>query len=214
MTADMLIEEGKKLIRPCRFLSAQRNGPIAAIWHERNDKEIEETGYRCWITVDARFIPGLPKPIPGFVSLFTNEEDCRSGRIEVVERPMRPGIQLFATEEHILPPLEAVFVYGSDAVGQWLTENDWPRNERYNDNFRNKEVTEAYQREWMENYPLYRQENELYAMLGGWHFPCADDDWYDLLYHQLLILTVHDSEPWVEGWRTNAGEFKVIQRIT
>ncbi len=213
MTADMLIEEGRRLIRPCRFLRPQRNGLVAAIWHARDEEEIDETGYRCWITVDSRFISGLPESVKGFISLFTNETDCVGGRIEICAEPTRPGIPLFATDEQVLPPLEVVFVRGSEEVGRWLADNQWPRNERYNDNFGDCQVTERYLGEWMNVYPLYLQDGP-FAVLGGWHFPNADDDWYDLLDQHLLVLTLHDSEPWVEGWCTTSGEFNVIQRIT
>ncbi len=40
------------------------------------------------------------------------------------------------------------------------------------------------------------------------------DDWHDLLDEKLILLTVRDSEPWVEAWLTGTGQFKVIQRIT
>jgi hypothetical protein len=42
----------------------------------------------------------------------------------------------------------------------------------------------------------------------------ADDDWHDLLDERLMVFTIRDSEPWVEAWRTRAGQFSVIQRIT
>jgi hypothetical protein len=31
---------------------------------------------------------------------------------------------------------------------------------------------------------------------------------------RLLVFTIRDSDPWVEAWRTRAGQFRVIQRIT
>ena len=51
-------------------------------------------------------------------------------------------------------------------------------------------------------------------LLGGWHFPMADDDWHELIDEQLIAFTIRDSEPWVEAWRMRAGQFRVIQRIT
>jgi hypothetical protein len=140
---------------------------VAAIWHERDHDEICRTGYRCWITVDAQFVPGLTKSVAGFLSVFTDERNCQGGRIELHPvLPKRAGIQLRASEESVLPPVEAVFVRGSDAVGEWLAANDWPRGERYNDNFPDRAVVEKYQREWLKEYPLYRHDNT-YAALGG-----------------------------------------------
>ena len=72
MTSDQLIAEGRKLQRPCVFLRPEGAGPVAAIWHEPDDEEIDATDHRCWITVDARQIPDLPPSVTGYVSLFTN----------------------------------------------------------------------------------------------------------------------------------------------
>jgi hypothetical protein len=214
MTPEILIAEGRRIARPCVFLRPEGSGPVAAIWHGRDAEEIDETRYRCWITIDTRFVPAVPDEVWGFLSVFTDVETCEGGRIEIHEsRPDRFGIELHATAESVLPPIEAVFVHGSSAIGEWLAANDWPRDERFNDNFPDRAVVEAYDRQWMKEYPLYRQD-EPYAVLGGWHFPCADDDWYQLMDEQLLVLTVHDSEPWVEAWRLRSGQFKVVQRIT
>jgi len=214
MTPEMLIAEGRRLARPSVFLRPGGNGPVAAIWHERDEDEIERTGHRCWITIDGQYVPGLPKAVAGFLSIFTDERECQGGRVEVHPvRPKRPGIDLHASVESVLPPIEAVFARGSSAVGEWLVVNDWPRDERYNDNFPESAVVKEYEREWFKGYPLYRQD-DTYAVLGGWHWPCADDDWYQLMDSQLLVLTIHDSEPWVEAWRLGSGQLKVIQRIT
>ena len=214
MTSEELIKEGRALERPCAFLRPHGTGPVAAIWHERDDEEIESTGFHCWLTVDARQIPGLPERIPGYVSVLTDEERCQGGRVEIVESwPGRPGTELFARSESVLPPIDAVFAHGSEAVQQWLASNNWPRNERYNNNFSDKAVVAPYERVWFREYPLYR-EDEIYAVLGGWHWPGPDDDWHELVDDQLMVLTVRDSEPWVEAWHTRKGQFKVIQRIT
>ncbi len=214
MTPDILISEGQRLSRRCIVLGPSGNGPVAAIWHEPDEDEIEATGYRCWITVDARFVPGLPKSVAGFLSVFTDERKCQGGRVEQHSiLPKRPGIELHASEESILPPIEAVFVRGSETVGEWLASNNWPLNERYNKNFPDSAIVEKYEREWFKQYPLYRQD-DAYAVLGGWHWPGPDDDWYELIDELLMVLTVHESKPWVEAWHLRNGEFKVIQRIT
>ena len=214
MTPELLISEGERLMRPCIILRPNGDGPIVAIWHDPDKEEIEVTGYRCWITVDTRFVPGLPATINGFLSVFTNERKCQGGRIELgSERPERPGIALRAVRESVLPPIEAIFMQGSDAVEKWLAANEWPRDERYNHNFPDGAIVEQYEQEWHRQYPLYRQDG-IYAVLGGWHCPWADDDWYELMDEQLMVFTLHDSEPWIEAWRMRDGQFKVIQRIT
>lgn len=213
MTPEMLIDEGRRLAKPCVFLRPRGNGPAAALWHRRDQNEVERTGYRCWITVNTISVPGLFSEL-GYLRVFSDAVDFKSGRVELSSTlPTRAGIDLFASAESVLPPIEAVFADGSDAVGEWLAFNGWPREERYNDNFPDSDVVSEYEREWLKEYPITR-EDPPYAVLGGWHFPCADHDWFQLKNEQLVVLTVQDSEPLVETWRLRSGEFKVIQRIT
>jgi hypothetical protein len=110
MTPEQLIEEGRKLQRPCTFLRPTGAGPVAAIWYERDDDRIEATGERCWLTVDSHHIPNLPAEVSGFVSVFTNEHACEGGRVEIASSwPDRVGTELYAHTESVLPPLDAVF---------------------------------------------------------------------------------------------------------
>src|SRR5262245_61158731 len=115
MNIDTLMSEGRRLGRPCVMLRAGGKGPVAGIWHQPDSKEIDKTGHRCWITVDAQFLPGLSKTIKGFLSVFTDEIKCQGGQVEVNSAPPeRLGIELHAYEESVLPPIDAVFVRGSD----------------------------------------------------------------------------------------------------
>ena len=214
MTAEQLIAEGRKLQRPCFFLRPEVSGEVAAIWHERDEDEIESTGHHCWLTVDSRFIPGLPSSVNDYISIFTNENDCQSGKVEVaVTKPKRSGVKLYADPASVLPPIEVVLARGSEAVGDWLKVNNWPRDCRYDDFFSDHAIVSVYRKIWFEEYPLY-SNSDIYAMLGGWHWTGPDNDWYDLIDENLMVLTIRDSEPWVEAWRIKSGEFKVIQRIT
>lgn len=220
MTPKALIAEGRRLARPCVllrrrgfFLRRGGSGP-AAIWHDRDDAEIRETGFRRWITIDARYVPGLAPDVAGFLCIYTDEEACEGGRIEIhATWPDKPGKPLYATEAAVLPPLEAVLVHGSDAVGEWLAANDWPRDKPLNGKFRDQAIVKSYERQWAKEYPLFRQDGT-YAVLGGWHWPSHYGDWYQLMDEQLMMFTVADSEPWVEAWRLRSGLFQVIRRIS
>lgn len=214
MTTEQLIEEGRKLQRPCLFLRENGTGPVVAVWHERDEDEIESTGHHCWLTVDARHVPGVASRITGYISIFSNEEECEGGRVEVSPSwTKRPGTKLYAQVASVLPPIDAVFTRGSEAVGDWIRRCGWERTERYNSNFKEREIVREYLQTWQQEFPLYF-DSDIYAVLGGWHWPGADDDWHDLIDEQLMVLTIRDSEPWVEAWRTRSGQFKVIQRIT
>lgn len=212
MTAEQLIEEGRRLQRPCVFLRPEGTEPVAGIWHEHDADD--STGHHRWLTVDSGHVPGLPSSVMGYLSVFTDDKKCQDGRVEVSPSwPNRGGTKLYAHPASVLPPIDAVFARGSEAVGEWIRSHGWKRTDRYNDNFKDAAIVREYERVWQREFPIYLQ-SDIYAVLGGWHWPCADDDWHDLIDEQLMVLTIRDSEPWVEAWRTGTGQFKVIQRVT
>jgi hypothetical protein len=214
VTPEQLIAEGRKLQRPSTFLRSQGSGPGAAVWYERDAKEIESTGYRCWLTIDSAQIPGFVVGPASQFSVFTDEKKCVGGRVEwSASSPIREGTKLYAQQASVLPPIDAVFARGSDAVGDWIRSLGWHREWRYNDNFKGADVVREYEKIWTGEFPLYR-ESDIFAVLGGWHWPGADDDWHDLIDDHLMVLTIRDSEPWVEAWRTKDGRYRIIQRIT
>lgn len=214
MTAEQLIQEGRRLAKPSIFLRPGPSGPVAAIWHEYDEDEVESTGCQRWLTVDSRHVPGLPQSVSGFISIFTDEKKCEGGGVEISQTwPERPGTPLYAHPASILPPLDAVFVKGSSSVGEWLKANSWEREWGYNGNFADKEVARAYRDLFTSEHPIY-SESDVFAILGGWHFPFSDRDWHQLVDEQLMLMTIRGYEPWVEAWRKRSGQFKVIQRIT
>jgi hypothetical protein len=214
MTSDELIAEGRRLERPCFFLRPKGTGQIAGVWYERERGRVVTTRARCWLTVDAQIIPDLPPSIDGFISIFTGEEGGLGGRVEITQSfPERAGVPLYAHAASVLPPIDAVFARGSEAVQAWLRSHGWDPGDSYNDNFGDRTIAEPYQRIWFREFPIYLK-SDIYAVLGGWHFSWPEGDWHDLIDERLMIFTIRASEPWIEVWQTRTGEFSVIQRIT
>lgn len=216
MTLEQLIQEGRKLQRPCVFLRPEGEGPPAAIWHEReeNEDEIDSTGHRRWLTIDTRHVPNLLPTASGCMSILTDEETFQSGRVEAApDLDSMHGTALYAHLASVLPPLEALFARPSDAVQEWILSHGWEPGWGYENNFKGSNLADDYQRLWQQEHPMY-SDSDIYAVLGGWHFPMPDGDWKDLIDEHLLVFTLRDSEPWVEAWRTRAGDYKVIQRTT
>jgi hypothetical protein len=212
MTPEQLIAEGRKLERPCKYLLPHGTGPVAAVWYERDEEEIEATGNRCWITVDARQIPSLSPSVTGFITVLTKERSVETGWAEVTPSwPERVGTPLYAHPASLLPPLAAVFARGSDAIDVWLAARGRKRTDRFLD-CQEDAATTGYQEVWNRETPYFAED--MYAVLGGWHMPWPEDDWKDLLDDQLLVWTLRDPEPWVEVWHTRTGQFQVMQRIT
>lgn len=210
MTPEELISEGRKLQRPCSFLRPVVNGPPAAIWYEAREDQPDRYPR---LTVDARHIPGLLEPIIGYLTILV-DADSDGGRVDVSPSwPTQTGIALYAHPAQVLPPIDAVFMHGSDAVGKWLTTNKWERDWAHNDNFFDSAVADAYIRVWQQEFPLYLS-SDIFAMVGGWHFPWPDGDWHKLINDHLLVTTFLESEPWIEAWKDAQGAFRVFQRVT
>lgn len=211
MTVEELVAEGERLKRPCVLLKTEGAGEPIGWWHHKPGNLASDRD--PWITFDVQAVPGSERPNrTRYLTLLTSVEKP-DGVLQPVDIPPE-GLPLFGQPIEVIAPIEAVFAFGNERVQAWLAANDWPRTERYNSNFRDSALVESYQRQWFETYPIYCNNPNAYAALGGWHFPHAEDDWYELAEERLLILTVQDAEPWVEGWQRQDGQLGVIQRIT
>ncbi len=58
MSAEALIEEGRRLQRKCVFLKSDGDGEAAAVWHHPFPRVPSDAGFAPWLTVDTRSIPG------------------------------------------------------------------------------------------------------------------------------------------------------------
>jgi hypothetical protein len=214
VTGDYLINEGHRLARPCVYLRTE-GADYAAIWGGPGVVPAREGPFFHWLTIDRRYLPGGFTPGPGCLSVYTNEEDFQTGLVPEDLAMSLPssseGTKLYAHPGLSLPPVDAIFRFGSPEVGRWLRENDWEPDWEYNENFRDQGPIDEYHEEYRKQSPLYR--DDAYAVLGGWHLPWPEGDWVELIKSQLIAWTFKDSEPWVEVWRTD-GLYRVIQRIT
>jgi len=211
MTVEELIDDGRRIQRRTILLTPDGSGDAAALWYGHDYEEEPADGHRCWLSVDARFIPS--SDARGWLSIFTDDESCQGGRVDVSSAPLKTaGVRLYPKEIEVLPPIDAVIARGSSAVERWLAQNKWQRDWRYNFNFRDRAIVEKYEAIERRENPLYWKD--AYATLGGWHTGWPYDDWHELLDATLLIQTYMESEPWVEAWQLPSGRMQVIQRIT
>lgn len=214
MTGGELIDEGRRLARPCVYLRTTGEH-LAAIWGGEGIVPCGEGPYRHWLSIDTRHITEGQSSRSGCLSIYTNEEDCETGVVAVDDSRTLPkvteGLKLYAHHDSSFPPLEAVFKFGSSNLTQWLASNQWKPEWGCNDNFPDRTPVDMYEREYRNRLPLF--SGDAHVVIGGWHMPWPDEDWDDLVGQQLIAWTFAESEPWVEVWQEN-GNYRVIQRIT
>ncbi|MEM7405171.1 MAG: hypothetical protein AAF458_07740 [Pseudomonadota bacterium] len=192
MDLAQFLSEAEALARPCTTLRLDDTKPPMAYLHNAGP------GAQLASILDGE----------QWLNVFLDEEV--GGYVEQSGGPSVSEMPLAGRAGHSLPPVDAVFLHGSDAVGDWLSKHDWPRDEPYNDNF--PDPTPAlYDSLWRKQYPLY--QSGVAATLGGWHVPWPEGDWYDYVDTRLVLLTLSDTEPFVEVFE-RGGEFTVVQRIT
>lgn len=194
MTLSDFLAEANRLAKPCRHYRFASDGePSSGYWHGVVAGElclsIERAGK--WLNV------------------YLDEEHA-SGRVETSLGPILSERPLVRTSEISLPPIDAVFRFGSGAIDRYLDANGWKRDWAFNNNFKGAAAHE-YEQEWTKQCPLY--SDGVVAVEGGWNMPWPDDDWEDRLGLEFVLWTFEESEPWVEVFY-NGSSYSVIQRVT
>jgi hypothetical protein len=224
MTFADLVGEARGLTRSCLHLVADATAeqPPVAVWGGPGPSAPRGAG-RHLLSVAPTRLPFLQDlSLPGAcISLYASAEGgdatVTMGQEDVLLGPLRQAAAtpLTAHRETSLPPLDAIFRFGSPRVGRWLRDLAWIENgvpHPYNENFPEIEPTAAYEQYWQRRQPLYT--GGVHAIVGGWHVPWPDGDWADRLADRLLLWTLADAEPWVELWLTTEGVLRARQRIT
>lgn len=216
MTLDELLEEARRLARPCVHLRAAEPGQSGAIaiWRGQGVHPVPEPTASHWVSFEASAVPSK-RPVPGWISVWYTQ-DCKvialSGPIKV--DPMQTmGQPLVGARGLSLPPVDAIFARGSEVVGRWLESLGWGRESEYQSNFdRLSPVAADYEQVWQAQCPIFTR-NGIVATLGGWNMSWPEGDFPALLDLDLLIWTFEDSEPWIEVW-ADGSALRAIGRIT
>jgi|GEM_PF-1411517 len=175
----------QQLAKDCILLK-RAGTELAAVWGGTGTVPAPPGAYQHWLSVDSCFLPGNFYKRPGVLSIYA-DDDSEFGVTVFQEDAVlleNGGEYLYAYAFTTLPPPDASPV---------LDNNE-------------------YLQHWLGNCSIYTLDGTV-AVLGGWHFPWPDGDWEELASHQLLAMTIENSEPWVEAWQIG-GTTKVIQRVT
>ena len=215
MTGEQLLEEGQKLARHCVYLRDVGEGEAVAVWGGPGAVAAPDGLYKHWLSLDCRFLPE-PANLAGCLSIYTDEEDEERSIVATDPAMLllatEDGISLFGHNDLSMPPIDAVFRFGSAAVQDWLRDNNWKPEWGYNDNFNGRDAVADYERAVQNMSPLYT--GTAFAQIGGWNMPWPEGDWEELLDQTLLVWTFQDAEPWIEVWQDAERRMHVIQRRT
>lgn len=194
MTFEEFLAEAKRLAKPCRhYRFADGGDPVSGYWHGIEPGEIcvsiERGGKWLNVYLDNKY---------------------EFGRVDVSGEPIVSARPLYRFNAESLPPIDAVFRFGSAAIDKYIQEYGWEKDWGFNNNFKGT-LAHEYEREWSKQCPLYT--GGVVAVEGGWHMPWPEDDWNDFLDSELLLWTFEESEPWVEVF-SDGNTFSVLQRLT
>jgi len=146
MDAAELIREAEALARPCVYLRASGDA-YAAVWTE---------GRRRELTFDSARLPAPGWPRQGLFTVTTGDPDGHISFSAGASLPQgRAGLKLHASPGASLPPVDGLFLLGSERVAAWLRELGWPRGAAYNDNFPARGIVGDYERHYQEQLPFY-----------------------------------------------------------
>ncbi|MGY6769834.1 hypothetical protein [Komagataeibacter sp. NFXK3] len=215
MTLDDLLAEGKKLRRPCFTLSVEGRGDIAGYWRGERPDYAPPALRPHVMTLDSQLLVQTGMPM-GYASIgFSAVEDGRFFNVLRSQQEVTAlgctGLPLHATADTSFPPLEAVCLYGSEKVAEWLGSLGLHRHE-----YARAALTplgRAYGDAYAERGDLFRDNVD--AIVGGWHQSWPEDDFYMPLEMRRAVLTLRGAEPWYELWQVAGGpNFNVCERIT
>lgn len=199
MDWDLLLEEARALTRDCTLLLPCQD-PEQAVGFEGEDFfQGRNEDYRHQLTVRS----GLIARLAGAGDTWTSLIALPDGEDQGVVLDWRfdpvglPGDTRWLRSEPYpsLPPLEAIFRYGSERVGDWLGAVGWDREEPFSPDFPD-ELGERYDRHYLEQYPHGR--DDVRAVLGGWHNFWPDGDWYLLCNYDFILSVRQPGGTWLE----------------
>jgi hypothetical protein len=226
MQLDDLIAEGESLIRPCFLLTVSPSARLGGFWGgERRDKPnalppaaTALRSLRHIVTIDRTLLAELGLPSTAPLSLFEAKhvDGNESHRIERAPLPhfdeiSCTGQPLYAVRGESFPPIDAVCLYGSARVAEWLSGVDLARH-RYFDTY-HLPIVKQYMDEFACRAPLYSGKADV--IVGGWHMTWPEDDFFIPLEMRLVLTTIRDAEPYFEVWVTDGAvnNYRVKSRI-
>lgn len=229
MSAETIVAIGRKMARPA-ILLVDDGDDYCAVWRGQGVAPPPDDGkWEHRVSIDASYLPQNPNKLRGVISVYMCwEDDERFEQVGVTHDPKAKlpanpdGEKLFARKFNCPPPIEALFKFGPKPIQDWLAANSIDPEHGTNPQAfgaANMPALIAYDKVMQAEHPFYGQV-DCHAMLGGWSMAflwCYGMDepypWhvFDL---PLVVLTIADSEPWLEVYDNGGKSFTTFSRIT
>ncbi len=212
MHAKDLISEGTALLRPSLVLSGEpAAGDVVGVWDNRSVLQTGGRRLQHRISVDCGWLQSQGFPLSGVLSVFSDGLEAYAALEPEAALNAKGGDPLWGVEEPSFPPPEALCLYGSDRIGEWLAGRGWPREHGAEAVIGRTPEGAAYIEAWQSRFPLYRKGPA--AVLGGWSMMWPEDGEYKSR-GRLVLLTLRGAEPWIEVWAGQEGGLSAAVRIT
>jgi hypothetical protein len=225
---EVLKAEAERLARDVFVLSEVPNSRgIIGYWggvrsdlpNEVSRRATALKGRRHLFSFDEELLTELGLSTRGPVSVFEYEltNGRRDFRVEERGTPLAKettcnGIPLYAHREKCVPPLDAVCLFGSRAIEDWLATYELTRFDYWR---LRDEAVEAYEEFFMASHFFYKPTFDGAIVLNPWTIHWPSDKTYPIPPLRCVALTLKDSEPWYELWYSDQSMgYFVEERIT
>lgn len=224
---NLLVKESAALTLPCfDLVPAERGDSVVAHWQGRRSDLPEKfpefvralRSQAHLLSVDQSLFEqlGLNGRGPRALSMITTAEgnerldhvNVSTGTLSKVV--FENSVPLTAKPATSLPPFEAILLYGSPAVQEWLASQ---KLQRWQYEEAAHEMREQYLEHFNPRLPLF-MKHPPFARIGGWHVRWPDDDFYIPREMRLMVWTFQDAEPWYEVFLSPLRNYIIKSRIT
>jgi hypothetical protein len=203
MDLETLIEEGRRLSRPCLALTTHASGELAGVWDERPSFMVGDHEYEHVISVLGDLLPVRLRGV-----LHVSIDLDNNGGQAILDPDNRiPSelsfTRLYAREHKPLAPSGVLENLGRPAISSWFKHLNSANSDDW-------EVAMQYWEAWLDET---HRLPDLYAFVGGWHEGWPSESWSERAGQQLLLWTFRRSDPFVQVWFDD-GAISVVQRLS
>jgi hypothetical protein len=175
---------------------------------------MSEKNWEHWLSVNCDWLAARGLTKPGWMSVYyTLDDDCMCLAVwaESAEPKFLGGTPLYGIEKPSYPPLQILCLEGGPIVEDWLSELGMKKTDADHPRVYDTPEGSAYELFFQSHDPVIL--NNCFACLGGYHMTWPESETIYDHGKQFVLITIKDSEPWIEVWPCETG-YKAVWRVT